>query len=331
MANLAHVDVLNQGVAAWNKWRAADPDIVPDLSGANLSRLRNMGLAGANLSRARLIGTNLDHSYLKDCDLQGADLTGALCHNTTLNNAKLMHAVLVDARMSRANFYGADCSHADFTGAYLGGASFVKTTVSGAIFVRCEVFGLSAWGLVGTPLRQEELLVTPPGEAEVRTDRLEVAQLLYTMLSNRKISDIVDAVADGSVLILGRFQPERLAVLERCAATLRSLGWIPIIFNFEKPGSRTTQETIEMLASLVRYVLADVTDYKSVLQELRGIVADSPSITVQPIIVEGQEEPGMWDFFKHYPWFRTTVVYRDADELARRLDNGLLERTRRTG
>ena len=44
--------------------------------------------------------------------------------------------------------------------------------------------------------------MTPPDEAEMRADRLEVAQLLYTMLSNRKISDIVDAVAKGSVLIL---------------------------------------------------------------------------------------------------------------------------------
>jgi hypothetical protein len=200
--------------------------------------------------------------------------------------------------------------------------------VSGATFVRCEVFGLSAWGLVGTPLRQEELLVTPPGEPEVRADRLEVAQLLYTMLSNRKISDIVDAVADGSVLILGRFQPERLAILEQCAAALRSSGWVPIIFNFDKPGSRTTQETIEMLASLVRYILADVTDAKSVLQELRGIVPDSPSVTVQPIILKGEEEPGMFDFFKHYPWFRKTVVYRDATDLVAQLNNGLVERTR---
>ena len=178
---------------------------------------------------------------------------------------------------------------------------------------------------------KRELLVTPPDEAEVRTDRLEVAQLLYTMLSNRKISDIVDAVVAGSILILGRFQLERLAVLEQCAAALRSQGWVPIIFNFEKPGSRTTQETVEMLASLVHYILADITDCRSVLQELRSIVPDSPSITVQPVILSGQEEPGMWDFFKRYPWVRKTVKYRDSDELSRRLIDGLLKRPARSG
>jgi len=321
-----HIDILSQGVEVWNEWRRANPDVVPDLSGANLSRLTNTKLAGANFSGSRLVRTDFDYSYLKGCDLREANLSEALCHNTTLIEANLTSAILVGAKMSRANLCSADCSNADFTDAFLGGASFVRTNVSGATFIRCEVFGLSAWGLIGKPLRQEELLVTPPYEAEIRTDRLEVAQLLYTMLSNRKISDIVEAVAAGSVLILGRFQPERFAVLERCASALRSRGWIPIIFNFDKPGCRTTQETIEMLASLVRYVIADVTDCKSVLQELRGIVPDSPSITVQPVIQDGQNEPGMWDFFKPYPWVRKTIVYRNANELVRRLNSGLLKR-----
>ena len=59
MANPVHVDVLSRGVAAWNEWRLAHPHVVPDLSGANLSRLTNTKLAGANLSRARLMGTRL--------------------------------------------------------------------------------------------------------------------------------------------------------------------------------------------------------------------------------------------------------------------------------
>jgi hypothetical protein len=86
-----------------------------------------------------------------------------------------------------------------------------------------------------------------------------------------------------------------------------------------------------MLASLVRYVLADVTDCKAVLQELRGIVPDSPSVAVQPVILSNQEEPGMWDFFKRYPWFRETVRYRNADDLVQRLIDGLVARTPKAG
>jgi len=37
MANDEHVSLLKQGVDAWNAWRDENPDIRPDLSGADLS------------------------------------------------------------------------------------------------------------------------------------------------------------------------------------------------------------------------------------------------------------------------------------------------------
>ena len=53
MANQNHLAVLKKGVAAWNEWRRRNPEIRPDLSGANLG--------GANLSGADLRGV-----YLKE-------------------------------------------------------------------------------------------------------------------------------------------------------------------------------------------------------------------------------------------------------------------------
>jgi len=40
MADKEHVDRLLSGVAAWNEWRAANPEIVPKLTEANLFRGR---------------------------------------------------------------------------------------------------------------------------------------------------------------------------------------------------------------------------------------------------------------------------------------------------
>ncbi|MGZ8875829.1 MAG: pentapeptide repeat-containing protein [Halobacteriota archaeon] len=62
MANQSHVQMLRQGVSVWNQWRAAHPEIRPDLSGAYLT--------GVDLTQADLI----------KADLRGTDLTQAGLH-----------------------------------------------------------------------------------------------------------------------------------------------------------------------------------------------------------------------------------------------------------
>jgi hypothetical protein len=66
---------------------------------------------------------------------------------------------------------------------------------------------------------------------------------------------------------------------------------------------------------MARFVIADISDAKSVLQELRGIVPDNPTLPVQPIIVADQLEPGMFDLFKRYPWFLEVHPYDTQDQL----------------
>jgi hypothetical protein len=58
-----------------------------------------------------------------------------------------------------------------------------------------------------------------------------------------------------------------------------------------------------------------VSDAKSVLQELRAIVPDLPSVPVQPIILATQEEPGMFDFFRKYPWCLPAHRYETPAQL----------------
>ena len=49
--------------------------------------------------------------------------------------------------------------------------------------------------------------------------------------------------------------------------------------DFDKATSRNTDETITLLARMARFVIADISDDKSVLQELRAIV---PELRVVP-------------------------------------------------
>lgn len=57
MANEEHLAILQQGVQAWNEWRANNPLIVTDLSEANLRQadLSGAHLDSVDLSRATLL------------------------------------------------------------------------------------------------------------------------------------------------------------------------------------------------------------------------------------------------------------------------------------
>jgi hypothetical protein len=135
------------------------------------------------------------------------------------------------------------------------------------------------------------------------------------MLQNEKIRRVIDTITDKAVLILGRFTEERKKVLDALREELRKRNYLPILFDFEKPGSLSRDETITLLARMARFVIADISDAKSVLQELRGIVPDLPSVPVQPIILATQEEPGMFDFFRRYPWFLPAHRYETPAQL----------------
>ena len=71
MANISHLEIIGQGSEVWNKWRADEIKIIPDLSGADISRayLRGIDLNGANLSAANFSQVDLSRANLSGADL----------------------------------------------------------------------------------------------------------------------------------------------------------------------------------------------------------------------------------------------------------------------
>src|SRR5215813_4328223 len=344
MANDEHVAMLKQGVAAWNAWRYQNPNIRPDLTNADLSEtslsgaklaqanLREADLSGANLREADLSGADLGGAYLlqanlsgadlREADLRQADLRQAGLRGATLSEAYLFKADLSGAYLSRAkliaaHLFKADLSGADLRGVNLFAARLVDTDLRDADLTGCFVYGVSAWGLKLEGAKQQNLIITNlvENEPEITVDNLEVAQFIYLTLNNQKIRDVIDTITSKAVLILGRFTDERKAVLDALREELRKHDYLPILFDFEKPRSRNTDETITLLARMARFVVADISDAKSVLQELRAIVPDLPSVPVQPIILAGQEEPGMFDFYRNFRSFLNVHRYASQEQL----------------
>jgi hypothetical protein len=103
--------------------------------------------------------------------------------------------------------------------------------------------------------REREPLVTPDlSGATLTRENLNLANLRRA----QKIRDVIDTVGKKGVLLLGRFTEGRIAVLERLRAELRERGYLPIVFNFDKPETKDFTETVRLLAGLSRFVIAAI-------------------------------------------------------------------------
>jgi hypothetical protein len=255
MADHNHIAELEKGVDAWNAWRRANPYVRP------------------GLSRADLIGANLTEANLSRADLTEANLRAAC-----LSRASLSGACLSRAQLTRAIFVGTDLTDADLTG--------------------CRIYGISAWDLKLEGTKQQNLVITPAGEPEIIVDDLEVAQFIYLLVDREKIRNVIDTVTRRGVLILGRFGGGGLALLQAVAAWLRrpeNGGYLPLLFDFPRPESKTYTDTIRTMVGLARFVIVELSG-PSVPQEITATV-DLYEIPFVPILEEKRKE---WSMFKDF-------------------------------
>jgi uncharacterized protein YjbI with pentapeptide repeats len=303
----AHVAALRRGVNHWNDWRSKNPEIRPNLFEADL---RGVDLQGVNFSGTDLRGASLSKANLSYGNLNKTDF-----YRASLWRANLSEANMIEADLSSSNLNGAILRGADLSKANLRFARFTAADVSEANFSGTFVYGCSFWNLKGTPKEQLNVVITPRTEAPITVDSVEVAQFIYLLLKNHKIRQVIDTITSKVVLILGRFTPERKAVLDAIREELRKRDYLPVLFDFEKPTGRDLTETVSTLAHLARFVIADVTDAKSIPQELGQIVPNLPSVPVQPLLLSGQHEYGMFEHFRQYPWVLEPILYEDQKTL----------------
>jgi len=218
-----------------------------------------------------------------------------------------------------ANLGAANLSEANLTYVRL-----VHTNLENANLSGCRIYGISAWNLRGVPRDQLDLIITNYHEPIVTIDNLEVAQFIYLLLNNQKIRQVIDTITSKVVLILGRFTKERKRVLDAIREELRKHDYIPVLFDFDKPATKDLHETITTLARMSRFVVADITDAKSIPQELVSIVEQLPSLPVQPILQQDCEPWAMYDHIKRYPWVLELYRYATLDDFIPRLREGVI-------
>ena len=164
MADTMHIDILYEGVEAWNEWRLKNPSERPNLVGEDLSEMDLTGanLGEADLTDAELFQTDLTEANLKMAVLRRADLSGADLSGAALYKAELVDARLIEADLTGAGLGAADLRDADLRGTKLREADLKEADLAGANLNEADLTGadLTRANITSASLRNANLAAT---------------------------------------------------------------------------------------------------------------------------------------------------------------------------
>lgn len=115
MANPEHLAILEQGLEAWNRWRAEHRDVVPNLGGVsgNPTQLRDSYLREAVFFHAYLDWVDFARGNLDGARFDGAWLRGSSFQSASLQQVSFIYANLLGVKFRDADLTGADLTRAN--------------------------------------------------------------------------------------------------------------------------------------------------------------------------------------------------------------------------
>jgi len=171
-----------EGVEAWNAWRNANPEVSPNLVGADLGWAE---IEGANLQKTNLREADLPFANLREADLFDADLHGANLEGANLEGADLIGADLGKAFLPGASLRGAHLGEAELREAFASDADFTEALLEEASLQGAE---LGSANLDGASLRYANLQGVRLENASLQGADLRFAVLSDTTWSGAKIT-----------------------------------------------------------------------------------------------------------------------------------------------
>lgn len=256
----------------------------------------------SNLASATLVGTIFRKAHLENANLDKSNIVGADLSYADLKNGKVSKATISESKLSMATLTQCDIREATVENSCLSGAICSKTDLRGSTLRNCSVHGISAWDIiVNEQTIQQNLVISPKDEPEISVDNLKIAQFIYMIRNTGEISKVLDLVSSKLVLILGNFSNEYKPYLNIVKHEFTLQGYAPVIFDFKGPAHLDTMETVSAIAHLSGIIVADLTNAKSVLQELQHIVPQLPSVSIYTLLHESRPLEGMFDHLFKFP------------------------------
>ncbi len=183
MANEEHLKILKQGVEVWNKWRQENPEIEPDLVGADL--------IGVNLIEWKIKPdasiTDLQENTLREQQIREIYFKPPVpgIRWVNLSGANLSKANLTEANCFGVNLFGANLIQANLSYADFRCTDLREVTLSAAKLMGTN---LSYAKLFGSTLGQADLTSADLTEADLRSTNLWAVQAIFTNFQKAKFT-----------------------------------------------------------------------------------------------------------------------------------------------
>ncbi|MEZ4796035.1 MAG: pentapeptide repeat-containing protein [Flavobacteriaceae bacterium] len=295
-----------------------------DFSNVNLEDtiFYNTNFYECDFTNTILKNADLRKSIFLDLQCSGSNFEGAQLDLANLSGSNFTNSNFKGASMVSANLTGSNFTCADLSNSNLSNSVMVTTNFNKAILSGSQVYGTSAWDLDLNDSQQTGLLISKEGKSGITVDDLEVAQFIYLLINNQKIRNVINTVTSKTVLILGRFYKERKDVLDALRETLKNHDLAPIIFDFEPSEHRDLTETVQLLANMSKFVIADLTDAKSIPQELASIIPHFPSVPIRPILMKNEM---VYSMFEHWENFDSVLPIFNYENQKHLLENVVAE------
>ena len=277
-----------------------------------LARFRNGEFRQTEMGWLTASGGSFDSVQFFDTELDGARFLSVGFRGASFENVQLPHSVWSDIKLEDSRWRNVDLRH----------ASFFRVNCDGASFENCNVFGLGVCELAGQ-LRRESRLLCGEGPDPLLLNDLRFAPFLHELAYEDAFGRVVEALTAKFVLILGRFTDDRKPILDRLRRALRHFGYVPHLVDYDC--KQSWLHVVKTAAMCSRFVIADLTEPRSVPAEVVEILRLRETLIVAPIVQAGYDEPPIFGELRATGQLLTKYEYRDADVLIRHLATAVIE------
>jgi len=252
---------------------------------ASIKYIKEGKAIGPNFSNADLTGANFFQAFLISTNFKGATIKNADFLDSTPMRSNFENSIIIGSSFIGADLWGSNFRFSKIENSDFYGSNLTNVNLSNTVMNNCKIYGVSAWGIKRNEnTKTRNLIISPKNSKDVliTVDDIELAQFIYLILDNKKISNLITTMRTKIVLLLGSFYDDGKSkitpkkVIDKIKEILPKYNLIPIVFDFSNSEKQDLISTVRTLALLSSFIIVDLSAPAGQLFELGTLVQTTP-------------------------------------------------------